>query len=77
MRFFFRIIKIKPKHWSDINWIDVTNNLYPGASSKVIVTLFHWWITSRVPTEIKKNVQGNLILIQTLININNLNFFNF
>lgn len=53
-------MKRKPKYWSDINWVDITNNLYPGASSKVIVTMFHWWITDKVPTEIKKNVQGNL-----------------
>lgn len=69
--FFYRLLKINPQHWSDLNWVKITKKLYPGASSKVINTIFHWWITRKVPLELRQDVRGNtciLILFKTKIN---------
>lgn len=48
-----------PENWSDLNWVDITNELYPNAQSKLIVTFFHWWISARVPSELRSDVKGN------------------
>ncbi|XP_008181167.2 putative uncharacterized protein DDB_G0282133 [Acyrthosiphon pisum] len=52
--------QINPKHWSDLNWIEITNKLYPGAKSKVICGFFHTWIDKKVPSDIKENVRYTL-----------------
>ncbi|XP_060878362.1 MATH and LRR domain-containing protein PFE0570w-like [Metopolophium dirhodum] len=52
--------QINPKHWSDLNWIEITNKLYPGAKSKVICSFFHSWIDKKVPSDIKKNVRDTI-----------------
>lgn len=57
--FFYRLLKINPKSWSDLNWVEISNELYPGACFKVINIMFHWWITSKVPTELRGDVKGN------------------
>lgn len=45
-----------------MNWVEITNKLYPGAKSKVICGFFHSWIDKKVPSQIKKNVTGKLEL---------------
>lgn len=56
--YFFSLLKLKPKLWTDINWIKVTKKLYPGANSKVINTMFRWWVHHTVPSKVLKNVKG-------------------
>lgn len=65
------MLKINPQNWSDLNWIEITNNLFPGASSKVINTIFHWWITRKVPKEIRKDVRCNTCILIVFKNDNN------
>ncbi|KAF0759693.1 GRIP and coiled-coil domain-containing protein PFC0235w-like isoform X2, partial [Aphis craccivora] len=48
------------KHFSDVNWIKITNQLYPGASSKLICDFFHEWIDKNVPSKLKKNIKDTL-----------------
>ncbi|XP_025412502.1 probable ATP-dependent helicase PF08_0048 [Sipha flava] len=55
------------KYWSDINWNEITNKLYPGANSKVISTIFNWWICKKVPAEIRSNIRGTLKYLATQI----------
>ncbi|XP_015372907.1 PREDICTED: uncharacterized protein LOC107168120 [Diuraphis noxia] len=56
--------KINPKHWSDLNWIEITNLLYPGANSKVICGFFHSWVSKKVPSNIKENIRDTLIYLR-------------
>ncbi|XP_022169602.1 protein PFF0380w-like [Myzus persicae] len=56
--------QINAKHWSDLDWIEITNKLYPGANSKVICTFFHSWIDRKVPSKIKGNIQDTLNYLQ-------------
>ncbi|KAL5234936.1 hypothetical protein ACI65C_002346 [Semiaphis heraclei] len=56
--------KKNPKYWSDLNWIEITNLLYPGANSKVICSFFHSWIDKKVPSNIKENIRDTLVYLR-------------
>ncbi|XP_026811205.1 LOW QUALITY PROTEIN: GATA zinc finger domain-containing protein 14-like, partial [Rhopalosiphum maidis] len=53
-----------PKHFSDVDWKEITNQLYPGANSKLICSFFHSWYDKIVPSDIKKSIKDTLFYLR-------------
>ncbi|XP_050537104.1 uncharacterized protein LOC126903133 [Daktulosphaira vitifoliae] len=50
------LLTMKPKKWSDINWVTVSKKLFPRISNKFVGTLFHSWVKYNVPEEQKCDI---------------------
>ncbi|XP_025203867.1 uncharacterized protein LOC112600780, partial [Melanaphis sacchari] len=52
------------KYFADVNWIEITNQLYPGANSNIIFRLFRQWFIRIVPSQLKNNIKDTLFYLK-------------